>query len=317
MKIVIDDLINLIENLKKKINTYENDFSKSEALVRYALIDPFLRVLGWDTEDPSQIRPEYSTQAGRPDYALILREKPMAFLGAKGLGKSEDLNQHITYCNSEAVPYFIATDGNKWELYDVFKQVKIQDKKITNWEILNDDPSEIAIKALSISNISSFGKVPFKPLFIETGKERQHGAIKKVPEIASISDTNSLIKSPDQQRKEFKPKYVKIKGENLPVKNVKDVLIQVVEWLIKKGYSKNLKMPVEVGFTGRAKRYILNTKPIHKDGKKFIAEVKIADNFYLETHWSHQAVESLTKQLIKRAGLNENEINIEWELVDK
>jgi len=66
-KMSINDILDLIEKLKDKINKYRNEFSGNEFLVRYSLTDPFLRALGWDTEDPDQVRPEYSTCAGRPD----------------------------------------------------------------------------------------------------------------------------------------------------------------------------------------------------------------------------------------------------------
>jgi predicted type IV restriction endonuclease len=61
--------------------------------------------------------PEFSTQAGKPDYALLGDDgKPLAFLGAKSLGKQEDLNQYISYCVSEGVGYFITSDGVQWEV---------------------------------------------------------------------------------------------------------------------------------------------------------------------------------------------------------
>ncbi len=306
MKIVINDIIDLVEYLKDKISKYSNDFSKNEFLVRYALIDPFLRALGWDTEDPNQVKPEFTTSVGRPDYALILNGKIIAFLGAKALGKLEDLNQHITYCNSEGVPYFITSDGNKWEIYDVFKPVKLDEKKITEWNILNDDIGQIAIKSLTIANVGSFGNKPEMPIFgksVNNVKNISKGNIKSI-------SSNEVKK---EGKKNYKPKLLKIKGEILTAKNVKDVLIQVVNWLVEKGYLKNLNLPVEVGFTGRSERYILNTLPKHKNGQNFRAPVKINEHLYLETHWSHQVVESLIKQLIKRAGLNENEIKIKWE----
>ncbi len=167
MKIVMDDIIDLIENLKEKVRVHETQLSKNEALVRYSIIDPFLRSLGWDTSDPSQVIPEFSTEAGRPDYALFVPKdkKPIAFVGAKKLGKAEDLNQHISYCVEEGVEYFIATDGQKWEIYDTFKRVKLSEKKVVEWDLLADEPSEIAFRALSIANTNSFGLLPTPSLF--------------------------------------------------------------------------------------------------------------------------------------------------------
>jgi predicted type IV restriction endonuclease len=47
------------------------------------------------------VRPEFSTQSGKPDYALLGPEgRPTAFVGVKALGKPEDLTQYISYCVS-------------------------------------------------------------------------------------------------------------------------------------------------------------------------------------------------------------------------
>ena len=44
-----------------------------ETQTRYATIDPIIRALGWDTEDPKECYPEYDLSEGktRPDYALF------------------------------------------------------------------------------------------------------------------------------------------------------------------------------------------------------------------------------------------------------
>ena len=50
-----------------------SELRQSEALTfRYALIDPLLRELGWDTTDPALVIPEYQSGNGRADYALIV-----------------------------------------------------------------------------------------------------------------------------------------------------------------------------------------------------------------------------------------------------
>ena len=63
-----------------------------ETRTKYALIDPILRSLGWDTEDPTQVRMEYEADiggdgTGRVDYALfnIPDSEPYVLIEAKGL----------------------------------------------------------------------------------------------------------------------------------------------------------------------------------------------------------------------------------------
>ena len=51
----LDELRDLIETLQQRIEKHGSALQASEALTRYALIDPLLRTLGWDTGDPSQV----------------------------------------------------------------------------------------------------------------------------------------------------------------------------------------------------------------------------------------------------------------------
>lgn len=191
-KISLIDIIDLVSKLKDKIEKHKDLFQKNEMLVRYALIDPFLRVLGWDTEDPNQVEPEHNTDVGKPDYALKIEglSKPIAFIEAKALDNQWDKVKLITYANPEGVPYVIATDGNKWEIYEVFKAVELEKKLIVSWQITKDQPAEIALKALSIANLAN------KELF---GKKLEEHFIisEKTQEVPSEqTEKNKLIEGP-------------------------------------------------------------------------------------------------------------------------
>lgn len=79
----LDDLLRLVETLRARIDAHGPALRGSEALTRYALIDPLLRELGWDTSDPAQVVPEYSLDKGFfvggkqfADYALLGEEFP-------------------------------------------------------------------------------------------------------------------------------------------------------------------------------------------------------------------------------------------------
>ena len=62
---ILESLLELVETLKARIDTHGDQLRKSEALTRYALIDPLLRELGWDTEDPNRslVRPRVPISA--------------------------------------------------------------------------------------------------------------------------------------------------------------------------------------------------------------------------------------------------------------
>ena len=68
----IADLLELVVQLKGRIESHGPALRQNEALTRYALIDPLLRALGWDTEDPAVVIPEYAAGKGKKaDYALL------------------------------------------------------------------------------------------------------------------------------------------------------------------------------------------------------------------------------------------------------
>ena len=308
-EISISKNIELVENLRKKISKYKDEFSKNEALVRYALIDPFLRALGWDTEDPEQIKPEYTTEAGRPDYALFIgdKSKPKAFIGAKKLGKNEDLPQHIAYCVSEGVRFFIATDGNHWEIYDAFKQTKLPEKKITEWNLIDDDPSDVVVRSIAIANIESFGELPSHSIF----QNREEKASGENTQTKSNVRTLREITSEDikgRRKGGFKPLSLTIKGERFEVNKSNQILIRTAEWLIKNGKMTKSTVPVESG----SKRYLVNTEPVHKSGKKFFSPYKLSNGLFLETHASSESTEKYAKLLMKYYGYPEDFISVRW-----
>ena len=74
---MLDSLHTLIETINKYAEQHSERFKRSEWLTRYALIDPLLRELGWDTANPDEVIPEYQAGRGRADYALINDAKPV------------------------------------------------------------------------------------------------------------------------------------------------------------------------------------------------------------------------------------------------
>jgi len=170
----ISRFVNLINRLKERLVKYKDLFVQNEAAVRYVLVNPFLRMLGWDIEDPEEVVPEYTNPRieGKADYALFIKEvsnDPIAFIEVKKFGgiTGEIVREKLKYFFDSGVRYTIITDGNEWILYDVFKpNVPFNERVVVSWRILQDDPYEIIFKSLIIANIKIFGKEkPYQPIF--------------------------------------------------------------------------------------------------------------------------------------------------------
>ena len=148
-----ESLLKLAETLKERVSSHGDALRASETLTRYALIDPLLRELGWDTSDPSAVVPEYSSGSGRADYALMSSGKPAMMVEAKKLGtplRDKALEQSIGYCLMEGTSHFAVSDGARWEIYETHSLVPIDQKRIVEFDMSADSPAAFSLKALAL-----------------------------------------------------------------------------------------------------------------------------------------------------------------------
>ncbi len=151
----LDDLYELIGELERRIADEGGALRQSEALTRYALVDPLLRALGWDTADAKSVVPEYRSAAGVADYALFSDsgQPPAVIIEAKKLGEPLDDRvalQSLNYCNLVGTPYFALTDGKTWKIYATFEQAPLADRIIVEFAIGDMNAVEVCIKALAL-----------------------------------------------------------------------------------------------------------------------------------------------------------------------
>ncbi len=157
---LLDELITVIETLKQRIADHGIALRENETRTRMALIDPLLQVLGWDTSDPSLVTPEYGASGGKADYALLGQGgHPTAAIEAKRLGQplQQHLTQMVTYTTMAGIAYAGITDGDQWELYDVFHPSALKDKQLLNLRISTSPSYLCALNLLLIwrPNLSS------------------------------------------------------------------------------------------------------------------------------------------------------------------
>lgn len=87
-----------IEKMKKYRSLYE----QNEMAVRSQIVEPILRSLGWDVENPEEVHPNVHSEEGFPDYLLSKDNKKVLFIEAKKLSidmeKRDVINQLAKYC---------------------------------------------------------------------------------------------------------------------------------------------------------------------------------------------------------------------------
>ena len=126
----LDDLQGVIEKLQNMIETRRDYLSRHETRTRQVLIDPLLRELGWDVSDPEAVQLEYRVGQQWADYALMSDNQPVAVIEAKRLGRGledDEIMQVLNYANRDGIDYMIVTDGDHWEMYEVFKRGTLEE----------------------------------------------------------------------------------------------------------------------------------------------------------------------------------------------
>lgn len=165
-------VIEVISKLQKYIRKYDSALSSSELLTRYILIDPLLRALGWDTEDPEKVWAEYKVDKGRKrsvDYVLFRSESPIALIEVKKYSTIWSDTKFLNLVYQVAsyrltrqvdgrevrVPLGIVTDGGGWYVFNLGTRGSIKGRSPILEFTLDDEPlepvRETAMKALKLT----------------------------------------------------------------------------------------------------------------------------------------------------------------------
>jgi hypothetical protein len=153
----MNNLNEVLPQIIEKIKSYRSYYEQNEMAVRDQIINPILKNLGWNTENPAEVQPNMSTdEGGIPDYSLIKDGKPILFVEAKKMSVDIDQKKVISqlgkYSYSEGTEYGILTNGIVWILIRSFeKGTKLDERKVWKTDIENEELSKVIRKITTIS----------------------------------------------------------------------------------------------------------------------------------------------------------------------
>ena len=114
----LTQLSETIEQLKSRIDRHGAHIGGHETRTRVILIDPLLRSLGWDTEDPEVVVHEYPIGRLKVDYALINDGEVVGILEAKAFGRKLDNAAFAKFLDDlPGIPVVAFTDGDEWRFF--------------------------------------------------------------------------------------------------------------------------------------------------------------------------------------------------------
>ena len=310
----LDDLVARIELLQARIRSHKIALQGNETRTRMALIDPLMHALGWDVSDPGVVTPEYKVSDGWADYALLRPDgKPAATVEAKKLGETLAAHrmQMLNYANAAGIDYAGLTDGNHWELYDVFKRSQLEEKRMLKVSITNDPAHESALKLLLLwrPNLESGQPVAASALIL--GKARQPTS--KPPSV------EPPVPSPDWfALSEYSPPAgtqcpAAIRfwdGSERTLSHWNDILALTVEKLYTEGLLTVDDAPIT---RSRSKKiYIVHTEPVHLTGTPFKNYRNINGTpLFVNVNVSARGARREAKRLLQRYGQNPADVYLQ------
>jgi len=140
------DFSDQIKQFSKKVAQLK-DKCTNEAVTKLSLINPFLRLLGYDTADPHEVFPEFVADIGdkkgeKVDYAIMNdNDEPIILIEAKCCGEdltSCNYNQLLRYFHGTSAKFGILTNGIVYKFYtDLDEANKLDKTPFLEFDILD------------------------------------------------------------------------------------------------------------------------------------------------------------------------------------
>lgn len=153
----------MINRLLKFISQLQSDrkiLGYDEAATKQAVILKILSLLGWDTFDVDEVKPEYVVGGKRVDYSLRISGNNKVFIEVKKI--DEDLEKHqeqlLNYSFTEGVKLASLTNGIVWWFYLPLHEGSWEQRKFYAIEIYQQEVEVIAnnfFKFLTRENVST------------------------------------------------------------------------------------------------------------------------------------------------------------------
>ena len=312
----LDDLKETIETLSARIQAHRPYLEGYETRTRQALIDPMLRALGWNVENPKSVELEYGIDRKWADYALMGSERPIAVIEAKTLGTELNNNvkmQVLNYANTDGIDYMVVTNGDHWQMFDVFKRGQLGDRILMEFQLTRDKPYVCALRALGMwrPNLASgepkkaVAPVMVKPSHEESGPPTPEPP-PTVPSIRqkAVGQSNGgqdqdcwmPLTSLEMESNQKPPAYIKFPDlSEKPVgRGWVGLVASIVEYLLEmdKISAETCPIPKE----NNPSKYLLHTEKVHPDGKSFHKPKHIGDEIWLDTKFSGKTAKKATEK---------------------
>ena len=318
--------IELFKEIKKRFKDYQDDLS--EFRTRIILIDPVLRLLGWDVENPDLVVLEYQPAASNrrsADYVLKNNGRNIAIVEAKNTNTRIDDLEHReqgdNYARYAQVKFFVLTNGVTWLLYERELMTSLESlKPIVRFDVAHDRPHQCALAAISMwrPNLASEEPVFISPKAV-SGQSYSKYSEQQEQRLSNDSseDTDNWCSF---EEKLYPPDAdpAKLKIGNSPAVTVKskkwtEAIRKVVAWLADEERLSVNDCPI-----GTKTYTFIGHEPVNPDGTPFKNPQELSNGLILQGGYVNtQAKWSKLRQLLADLGVDRSTIRVSYEPTGK
>ena len=167
-------LFDSLSKISQQIQSQRSLMNQNEEATISVSVQPFIRALGYDTQNLAEVFPQYvadakSTGWEKVDFAILRDAKPIIFIEAKGAYISLNENhwkQLYNYFNAKNLRFGILTNGIEYRFYtDLMKQNIMDNEPFLTINMLNLD-------ARLVAELDNFTKSSFDPERIIAAAQR-------------------------------------------------------------------------------------------------------------------------------------------------
>ena len=300
-----------VRELKARAIAHRDYIQGHETRTRVLLIDPLLRALGWDPENPDEVQLEYRLMAGQPDYALMKDGKPVAVIEAKKLGSSLDQRspgQVIKYTAGQNFSHGQMVAFTNGVLWVFFRASNSWDPQSV--DLAAEETFETAYNLVDCVSESAFdvpitipGPGPFKPDPSKTGR----------PTIVDPPPPTNWIPLPDADPNR-KPARISFEGGPMvAVTSWGKVYLESARYVVDRDLVRPNDYPVVLARRETVKKCAMHTTPIHPHGVRFYNRVVVRDGIWLDNGLgSNSSRKEYSIRMLKRFGIDPNTVHVEY-----
>ena len=320
----------LFEELKRRISEHGNYLQESEYRTRILLVDPLLRMLGWNVEDFHCVEIEYRTAESvneRADYVLKNDKSKVAIVEAKRLGTTmgwAERRQAKEYADYAGVSQCMLTDGARWLLYDLNQGRNPETMQPwIEFDIDNDVPEQLILYSLTLWQqwlTPEVGSSPISNLLFgssddndqsETNKTTNESSEPQLPDNSPEGFDNWCSFEDKMYPPDADP--AKLKIGNSPAVTVEsnrwtEVIYKVVTWLADEEILSANDCPI-----GTVTYTFIGSKAVNPDGTPFKNPQELSNGLIFQGGYVNtQAKWSKLRQLLADLGENRSTIRVSY-----